>query len=288
MSLSFKNRHVKIVSRDNLWILAIFPLSQVLLSTYLFFLWMEYMLGTLMLAFIILLSALCIPVDLILLKALRQLSHRQRSLERTRMLSEQLERQKIYYSNLSQDMEAAMEMRRWIAAEVGKAYTLLDERKDEDARRQLDDMLGAVASRSKRFCDHLVVDALLEDKSQLCRKHGIRLTYALSIPENLTISGVELCTVFANVLDNAISACDRCQPASRFIDLKAYTAGGFFIFKALNSACPTDRHAWRRGSGLSEHGWGLSILRKISIRHEGKLKTEWLQDTFQTIIWLKV
>jgi len=287
MNLHFRNRLMKKASSDGLWIFMVFPLSQALLVLYLFFLLIEHRLGAHMLAAISFLGAACVPVDVILLRALRQLSQRRLSRERARMLSEQLERQKLHYADLSRDMEAAREIRGGIAAELRKAYAFLEERKDEEARRRLDGALETVAGHSRRFCDHPVVDALMADKSRLCGELGIRLTYALDIPESLTISGMELCAVFANVLENAVSACGSCEPGGRFIDLKAHTAGGFFIFRALNSACPA-RQARRSGSRLSEHGWGLSILREIAARHAGELKTERSQDAFQTVMWLKV
>jgi len=108
----------------------------------------------------------------------------------------------------------------------------------------------------------------------------------LDIPEELPVPGVELYAVFANVLDNAIKACGG-TPDTCFIDLKAHMAGGFFVFKAVNSAATAFRKP-RSRDRLSEHGWGLSILQEIAARHGGELKTEQTAHTFQTTIWLKL
>ncbi len=281
------NRFVDKNTPVGVWLFLIFPFSQSVLVFYLFSLVIDHQLGIHLFVFISALCIACIPTDLVLLRTLRQLSQRRLSLERAQMLSEQSMLQKLHYEDLLKDIEAAQEIRRIIAAELKKAYVLLDERKNIEASHHLEGTIETFTSHYRCFCQHHVVDALLAEKSKRCDKLGIHLAYALDIPESLPISGTELCAIFSNILDNALSACASCEPETRFIELKAHTAGGFFVLKTSNSACTAQQKRQAR-SRLSEHGWGFYILREIAARHGGELMTKRSQNVFQTVIWLKI
>ena len=52
--------------------------------------------------------------------------------------------------------------------------------------------------RSIIWCKNTVINILLEDKEQIAHKYGIVFKAALDVPENLSISSPDLCSVFAN------------------------------------------------------------------------------------------
>lgn len=284
MSMPFASHNIR---KKDLWIYFIFPLSQGLIVAYLFYLMLVWKLGISFFMLVSCLGVACVPVDLLLLRMLRQFSHSRVSEERGKMLSKQLIQQKLHKESLLQDIEAARKIRNELASELKNAYILFEQQKDIEAIKHLNDALESVTISKKQFCCHPVVDALLEDKSRICEKYGIQLTCEVDVPENLLISNVELCSVFANILDNAINACRDCVAGMRFINLKAHTTGGFFIIKTLNSNSQL-RHSPRRGSRLSKHGWGIFIMSEIASRYAGEFKIEPLEDGFQSVIWLKV
>ena len=43
-----------------------------------------------------------------------------------------------------------------------------------------------------------------------------------------------------------------------------------------------------RGGRLPEHGWGLSILKTLADRHDGKLETAQETDVYRTTMILKI
>ena len=141
-----------------------------------------------------------------------------------------------------------------------------------------------------------MVNAILLNKVGDCERLGIKLTLGLEVPRDLYISNVDLCALFANTIDNAIHACEKVPEGRRFITVRAHVAAGQFIIDVENSCVEgpkgtrrgkvfvTRRHG--RGSGLSEHGWGLVILDDLVRRHDGELVCEEKGGVFRVSVML--
>ena len=155
-----------------------------------------------------------------------------------------------------------------------------------------------IKSPSGIYCEHPVVNAILLNKARDCERLGIKLTFGLEVPRDLYISNVDLCALFANTIDNAIHACEEVPEGKRFITVRARVAAGQLIFDAENSCIEgpqgtrrgkvsvTRRHG--RGSGLSEHGWGLVILDDLVRRHDGELVCEEKGGVFRVSVMLSL
>ena len=101
----------------------------------------------------------------------------------------------------------------------------------------------------------------LADKAALCRRENITLEASLDVPEATGLSDGELCSVFANLLDNAIKAVRPLPPDRRRICIQAGPDGGSLLLKTEN---PYDPAQYRKGKGL-----GQGIVRDIAKAHDG-------------------
>ena len=75
-------------------------------------------------------------------------------------------------------------------------------------------------TRESPYCGIPVVNAILSEKAAECRSAEIRLHADLLFAEDVAVAPLDLCSIFANLLDNAIRACTQLpseQP--RCIDL---------------------------------------------------------------------
>jgi len=267
-----------------LLIFAPFVASQLLVAGYFIYLIHQHFPGWTLLAALVLLLV-NIGASLLLFRIVKNNAERTQTQERVRLLEEQLQRQMLHYDQFRVDIARTQTIRREIAAELKEANILLGQQQQEAAQSKLE-QVASTLTRKKHFCDHRVVDALLFEKGSLCSERNVRLIHTLDVPESLPLSGVELCAVFGNVMDNAITACSAMPAETRFIELKAGVSGGFFIIKARNSAAPPpERNPAER---LAPHGWGLSIIREIAARHQGELQTNYQNGVFETTVWLKI
>lgn len=63
------------------------------------------------------------------------------------------------------------------------------------------------ALEAVRWCQNPVLDAIFSSYLEQAKRQGIQVEASLAVPESLPVDAMELSTVFANALENAIHAC---------------------------------------------------------------------------------
>ena len=108
---------------------------------------------------------------------------------------------------------------------------LLQDNKPEEALRFVRQYDQSILSTSRRrWCENSTLDAILNFYLEQAGQDGIEVSAHLDIPEDLPLDIVELSTVFANAIENALIACRR-QPEGepRRIELNAVTTPQFAV-----------------------------------------------------------
>ncbi len=127
----------------------------------------------------------------------------------------------------------------------------------------------------KSFCTNTAADALLSYYYNASKKHGIDMTIRLTLPDNLPLTNVEICTLLGNLLENALDACIRQAQGSLSIAISSLTKGGALFFLVENSY---DGMVQMKGERLMSRksqdgriGIGLRSVEEIAQRHGGTL-----------------
>lgn len=81
----------------------------------------------------------------------------------------------------------------------------------------------------EKYCDHTILDAVLSSYLKWARSKHIRVSTRLAFPDSLPANETEFATVLANAIENAIQACERIDPAKRYIEVKAITEPCFML-----------------------------------------------------------
>ena len=98
-----------------------------------------------------------------------------------------------------------------------QAIEAMLEKDDKDAALQY---IGASqkrldAQKSARLCRNPILDAILSSYIAQAKEAGIRVETNLAIPTELPVDAIELSTVFANAIDNAIHGCQALEIEKR-------------------------------------------------------------------------
>lgn len=107
-----------------------------------------------------------------------------------------------------------------------------------------------------------VVDILLGEKLGLAK--GIAAEVSLVLPRPCGIDDFDLCVIFANALDNAISAC-RAGEEPGTIRVTGRRQGDFYML-AFENSCS--------GGPLPPEGTGLTNIRAVAEKYRGAVLTE--------------
>lgn len=121
-----------------------------------------------------------------------------------------------------------------------------------------------------------VLDILLNEKLNYARNSQIETVCSVSIPADFEVDDLDLCVLFANIMDNAITACIK-ESDKRFLSLKAKTKADFLIIESVNTAA---------GTQTIQEGTGLSNIRHIAEKYQGTMETELKDNHFQIHVLL--
>ena len=163
---------------------------------------------------------------------------------------------------------------------------MMDEGHIEEAKEHIKDMLGNVSSLSQKYATgDDMLDIIVSMKADRMEELGIAFTLDGVVDGGLKMKPMDMCSIFANALDNAIEAASSCESPSVSLNIKR--TDKFFILKITNSAAKkVDADNLMTSSGYTSkkdkdhHGFGLMNIRRAVEDYNGVLKAESSDNTF--------
>lgn len=117
------------------------------------------------------------------------------------------------------------------------------------------------------YCSIPIINAVLQQKKQQCEQNLIAFEADISISETGMIEPVHLCSIFSNLLDNAIHANQKLPDGERYIKLFAQNKQGHIVISTEN---PTAETGKKTPDPSQSRGYGLKILKDISEKYSGQ------------------
>ena len=130
---------------------------------------------------------------------------------------------------------------------------------------------------------NVMVDAVLNGKMSVAEQKGIQLNIKAHIPQGMTMTDVELCSVLGNLIDNAIEACEKLSYDQRFLRVYIDKFKGQFYLSVQNSspAVKRDKGTYRTTKEGS-HGFGLFRIDRIAKKYGGYVNRQYEEGIFAT------
>ena len=192
-----------------------------------------------------------------------------------------------YCQLANKNMEDIEKLKQYYFSQYQAIRDMLEENPDNPEIRTLIHFSQEQVSQNPfpRFCDEEVVNAVLTLKKQMAEAEQIRMNISVLIPKNVSVSAPDLCSLFCNLLDNAIEACRRNTTISGYITVKAdIVRGGYLVIKTENPCeqLPVrDNHFFRTSKeNASEHGYGLKLIEQIAEKYHGQVSVKQEQTRF--------
>lgn len=148
----------------------------------------------------------------------------------------------------------------------------------EEAREFTIRLLSEYESLNKiEYCSNKVIDAILYNKCLLIKSNDIKTNIDILVPEIIGIKPIDLMSVYANLLDNAIEACLKLPKEQRFIEISSYVKANYLVVKVINSKLKNisiDIEGGRSTKPEAGHGIGLQIIKNTCENNQGSLLIE--------------
>lgn len=179
--------------------------------------------------------------------------------------------QKAYYDDITEKYNSARIMRHDMKNHFIVLSYLLESGETEKAKDYLGDLVSETGGTGATVrTGSLILDALIFNKNELANKKGaeLKLDFDADLSES-KITDFDLCTIFGNILDNAIEAVEKLPPEKRTITLSVKRKGEMvFIFSENGYDTVNSRFETTKSDKLN-HGNGLNSIKKAAEKYSG-------------------
>lgn len=120
----------------------------------------------------------------------------------------------------------------------------------------------------------------LEEKTQLCRERGIDFQVSLKLPADLTVEPLHLCSVFADLMDNAIHGVTGSGQERPKITLSSKADGDYLFIKTVNPCAEPQKP----DSPAARQGRGIIICTNIAEQYGGSYRGSFANGIYTALV----
>lgn len=199
-----------------------------------------------------------------------------------------LESRERYYQMLLEKEEETRRFRHDMSSHVTCVKQLLREENVQGARTYLEELGGVLEElRLKHQTGNTLLNAIVND---MCTKYpDVTLTWEGFLPVETTLSDMDMCTIFSNLLENAFYAASQCTIEST-VDVTVKSVAG-----ALSVMIENDRAGVieeEKGRLLTQkedkrnHGFGTKNVKDCIAKNGGTVNFEYTETKFIATVTL--
>lgn len=174
--------------------------------------------------------------------------------------------------------------------------TMLDTGKTEEAAAYLKELLDEVRSLSPEYVSgDEMLDCIISAKASSMKENNIEFSFDGVFAGGLSWSPVDICSVFANALDNAVEACCQMPEGERKISMTIRSADQFCLVNIQNSTKNNVdiRHLFDSRGGYTtkekreNHGLGTYNIKRTVEKYGGMVSAKCENGIFTLELMIK-
>ena len=130
-------------------------------------------------------------------------------------------------------------------------------------------------ARKTRVSGNSLFDIIVDEKMNICKNKGIEFDIDADSKNTGFIKNIDMSSILANILDNAIEACDKMTSNKKYIKLTSMWADDMFVIICENSK---ENEVKKIGDRFitdklnkSEHGIGIKSVEKSVKNYDGNM-----------------
>lgn len=166
---------------------------------------------------------------------------------------------------------------------------LIQEEKNKEALEYISAYTHGALSISQRVvsgCE--IIDIIVNCKIAEAIEKYIDFTYEIDYIDKFCMEDNDICALLANLLDNAIEACENVENEKRWIDLKIKKKNDMLFILIENSIEETEKETGNFFQTKKEnkefHGLGMKSINNVIHKYDGHKEYEIQKDKFQIYI----
>ena len=203
----------------------------------------------------------------------------------------QMNEQQIHYEQMLKTDEQLRVFRHDYKNHMMVVTALLNNGRTEEAADYLEKVKVASGVAGRQFSTgSFIADAILNNKNSLAEEFAVHLGFTGRLPAE-GVENSDFCTVFANLLDNAIEGA-RKYHGNRYVNIEANVRNGFLALSVVNpvneKVIVKNNRVKTSKSDARNHGIGLRNVERTAEKYNGQLLLSCDEKEFSADVSLKL
>jgi len=209
-------------------------------------------------------------------------------------LETEMEHNYSYYTLADEKFTEISKLRHDIHNQIQAVQHLLKTGKN---KQEADEIMNRIeeqlaAAKTVHFCQNPIINSVLTVKMNTVKANGIETDILLNDCENLPFDNYDICSLFANLYDNAVEACQKIEEnKERRITMRSSIKNDYFVLKIVNTCIEMPEiksGKIKSDKNSDEHGYGTKIIDSITKKYNGTFTLRFKDNLMTAIAALKI
>lgn len=263
------------------WLLLSFPVSMV-------FLILSYFKNSVTnITILVLVSLTALSVLIVAVRVLVSAASIRRIKDSERAVAAQLEIQRREYEEICKKMEMGRTYRHDMRHHLTVLEGLAVNGNNEDIVQYIGGLGGQLRGiEQETYCENAKVNAVLSSCISRAKEVGCSLTVKGQIPREIPFDDMDICSILANALENAVQACRNNGAAEeRWIRVSVVFEENRKLFISVENPCDVplrfDKFGFPIVPKREGHGIGLKSIEAVTKKYNGLFQCAYREGIFQ-------
>lgn len=209
------------------------------------------------------------------------------------IIKEKMNMQYKYYLNLQESQEKTKKLYHDMNNHIICIQNIYG--KHEFANKYIEDINNQIKDCGSIFdTKSIILDVILNEKKSICDLNGIDFLVDINFSKCGFIEITDICSIFANMIDNAIEACNKIKYSDidKKIKLRGTIINRFFVIKCENTKTNSinlinDKLITDKEDSFL-HGIGINSIKSSIEKYNGNLEISSNKNSFTMIIYIPI
>lgn len=207
------------------------------------------------------------------------------------LLKEKIGMQYNYYLNLQESQNKVKKLYHDMSNHIMCIKTMSSEQED------LNNYIDGISKDLNEFKEiyntgNMILDIILNEKQAKCNENGISLYCDINFSKCNFIEMTDVCSIFSNILDNAIEACNKINNDEKYIKIRGTVVKSYYVIRCENSKI--NKIKIKNNKIITSkkdkfiHGIGLKSVKSSLKKYDGELEMEDSGSKFLLQIYIQI
>ncbi len=210
-----------------------------------------------------------------------------------KVMNEKLDLQYNYYLSIKDSQDKVKKLYHDINNHISNIKAIQND--SEDVNKYIEDINNEIKDFESIYNTHnMILDTILNEKDRICKENNIDFICDLNFSKCSFIEMIDVTSIFSNLLENAIEACNKIVENSinKYIKIRGTIVKKYYVIRCENSK--VNKVNQKNNKILTSkkdkfiHGIGIESIKSSLKKYNGELEIKEEENKFIATIYIPI